>query len=338
MFSEWNPASAFDNAVEWTEPRSGQKLRVVEDHTRSILSENRNPDLDFRWSLNPYRGCFHGCAYCYARPTHEYLGFGAGTDFERRLVVKPRAPELLREVFLRRSWVGEVVVFSGNTDCYQPLELKWKLTRRCLQVCREFDNPVGLITHSALVARDADVLADLDARVTFSMPLWDPVVARKLEPGVPPPRRRLEALAELAAHGVPVGINIAPCIPGLTEQDVPTILREARAAGAQWAHFMPLWLPPKTAEVFARRLAEHLPNKGRSIVQRHVRRRGQLVEVARERSRPSRGPEWPAAKRLFAIQAERLGYEPPPERGPTPFRRPTKQVSLFPGPPTPRSR
>lgn len=330
MFSPgWNPASSFDNEIEWVEPRSGERLTVVEDDSRSILSENKSPNLDFRWSLNPYRGCFHGCAYCYARPTHEYLGWGAGTDFERRLLVKTKAPELLRKRFMRRSWTGELIVLSGNTDCYQPVERRYRLTRRCLEVCREFDNPVGMITRSALVARDVDVLADLDVHVTFSMPLWDAEMTRKLEPHAPSPQRRLEALATLADAGVPVGINIAPCIPGLTEPQLPSILEASRAAGAQWAFLMPLWLPDKTAQVFARTLAEKMPLKARSVLERQVRRRGQLIEGPRERARPALDAGWPAAKRLFEIHAKRLGYADPPTRAPSRFRRPGEQLGLF---------
>lgn len=326
-----NPDSRFDTAVEWLEPRSGERLQVIEDDSKSILSENKSPHLHFRWSLNPYRGCFHGCAYCYARPTHEYLGWGAGTDFERKLLVKTRAPELLRRRFLRRSWVGELIVLSGNTDCYQPLERTYGLTRACLEVCRAFSNPVGIITRSALVARDVDVLVDLDVHVTFSMPLWDPVVTRKLEPHAPSPQRRLEALAVLAEAGVPVGINIAPCIPGLTEAQIPTILEASRRAGARWAHLMPLWLPDQTAQVFARRLMEQLPLKAKAILQRQVRRRGKLVEGPADRQKPALDPGWPATRRLFEIQATRLGYEPPPERPPSRFRRPGQQLGLFGG-------
>ena len=332
MFSPgFNPPSAFDNEIEWIEPRSGERLVLVEDDSKSILSENKSPDLGFRWSVNPYRGCFHGCAYCYARPSHEYLGWGAGTDFERKLLIKPKAPELLRKAFLRRSWIGETVVFSGNTDCYQPVERTYRLTRGCLEVCRAFANPVGLITRSALIARDVDVLADLDVRVTFSIPTWDPVVTRKLEPGAPSPQRRVEAMRVLAAAGVPVGVNIAPCIPGVTEPDIPHILKAAQRAGAIWAGLGSLWLPHQTAQVFAERLGRLLPLKARSILERHVRRRGKLIETARERRNPCLDAGWPATRRLFEIHARRLGFPGSPPRGRTTFRRPGQQLGLFGG-------
>src|SRR5438552_13563107 len=158
----FNPPNPYESLHrEWLEPPPAVKLQVFEDDSRSILSRNESPDLAFRWSVNPYRGCFHACSYCYARTSHEYLGFGAGTDFDRKIVVKVNAPELLREQLLKRSWEGETIIFSGNTDCYQPLEAVYGLTRRCLEVCAEFRNPVAIITKGALVRRDAELLAQM---------------------------------------------------------------------------------------------------------------------------------------------------------------------------------
>src|SRR6266700_3364997 len=172
--------------VEYLEGAPEVRLEVYEDQTRQILAKNDSPDVGFTWSINPYRGCFHGCAYCYARPGHEYLSFGAGTDFERKIVVKPHAPELLREAFAKPSWKGELIAFSGVTDCYQPLEASYRLTRGCLEVCRDFCNPVGVITKSALIRRDADVLGELartaQARVHMSIAFADNAMARKIEP------------------------------------------------------------------------------------------------------------------------------------------------------------
>src|SRR4029077_11931750 len=180
-------------AVEYLEGTAPPdvRLEVYEDHTRQILSRNTSPDVGFDWSVNPYRGCFHACAYCYARPSHEYLSMGAGTDFERKIVVKPAAPELLREAFDRRSWRGELVIFSGVTDCYQPLEASYRLTRGCLEVCVEYRNPAGIITKAPLIERDIDVLQEL-ARVTqlsvmISVPFWDEAKARAIEPFVTTP-------------------------------------------------------------------------------------------------------------------------------------------------------
>src|SRR4051812_41130617 len=208
------------------------KLEVYEDHTRQILSKNDSPDVGFSWSVNPYRGCFHACAYCYARPSHEYLSFGAGTDFDRKIVVKLRAPELLREAFGKKRWQRELVVFSGVTDCYQPLEASYRLTRGCLEVCAELANPAGIITKAPLIERDLDVLQTLargpGVHVTVSIPFWDPEKARAIEPYVATPQRRMRIIATLAARGISVGVNVAPIIPGLNDQDIPKILMAAR--------------------------------------------------------------------------------------------------------------
>src|SRR5688572_14504006 len=186
-----NPWSSTE--VEYLEEIPRAELHVYEDHTKEILATNDSPDVGFRFSVNPYRGCIHGCAYCYARPSHEYLSFGAGTDFESRIMVKLQAPELLRAAFERPSWKGEPVCFSGVTDCYQPLEASYRLTRRCLEVCAEYRNPVFIVTKGVLIERDLDVLTDLaqnaSLRVRVSVPFFDPDVARAIEPYVSTPKR-----------------------------------------------------------------------------------------------------------------------------------------------------
>ena len=221
--------------VEYLEGAPEMRLEVYVDGTRNILSKNDSPDVGFTWSVNPYRGCFHACAYCYARPTHEYLSFGAGTDFDRKIVIKPNAPALLRAAFGKKSWRRETVVFSGVTDCYQPLEASYRLTRGCLEVCVERQNPAAIITKSALVERDVDLLAELGrvaaSHVTVSIPFWDAEKARAIEPYVPTPARRLRVIETLARAGISVGVNVAPIIPGLNDQDIPKILAAAREAG-----------------------------------------------------------------------------------------------------------
>ena len=202
-----------------------------------MLAENDSPDLGFRFSINPYRGCEHGCIYCYARPSHEYLSFSAGLDFERRIMVKDDAPLLLRAHFLSPRWQPQTVALSGNTDCYQPVERRLQLTRRCLEVFRDFRNPVSVITKSALVARDADLLAELAADgaacANVSITTLDGELARRLEPRAATPERRLEAVAALVAAGVPTGVMVAPVIPGLNDSEIPSILERAAAAGAR---------------------------------------------------------------------------------------------------------
>ena len=255
------------------------------DSSREILSRNDSPDLPFRWSLNPYRGCFHACSYCYARPSHEYLGFGAGTDFESKLVVKHDAPLLLQRTFDKPSWKGELIVFSGNTDCYQPIEAKYRLTRACLGVCAEYRNPIGIITKSALVARDVDVLTamypDTWIRVYFSIPFADDEMARKIEPQAPSSTKRFETMRALSEAGIPTGISIAPIIPGLNEDDIPELLARARTAGATSATSSVLRLPGSVEPVFLERMTQALPVRIHNIINRIKEvRDGRLTEGA----------------------------------------------------------
>ena len=237
MRTVMNPPNPFESRHrDLLEPAPHVKLQIFEDATRDILSRNESPDLPFRWSLNPYRGCFHACAYCYARPTHEYWGFGAGTDFESKIIVKREAATLLRRTFEKPSWKGELILFSGNTDCYQPLEASLELTRACLEVCAEYRNPVGIITKGVLVLRDLELLRRLhqeaSVRVYFSIPFSDDEVARKVEPHAPSSRKRFEAMATLANAGIPTGISLSPIIPGLNDEDMPDLLARAKQAGA----------------------------------------------------------------------------------------------------------
>src|SRR5689334_1556045 len=223
-----NPPNPWlSSEVEYFDEIPAARLEVWEDHTRNILASNDSPDVGFSFSVNPYRGCFHACAYCYARPSHEYLSLGAGTDFDRKILVKPEAPALLRAAFEKKSWRKETVAFSGVTDCYQPLEASYRLTRGCLEVCVEHANPAAIITKSALIERDVDVLGALarvaSVFVTISVPFWDPERARAIEPYAPTPARRLRAIETLARAGLSVGVNVAPIIPGLNDQDIPKI-------------------------------------------------------------------------------------------------------------------
>jgi DNA repair photolyase len=215
------------------------ELEVFEEEARSIVAENDSPDIPFRFSVNPYRGCFHACAYCYARPTHQYLDWGAGTDFDRRIVVKTNAAELLREELARGRTGRETIAFSGVTDCYQPLEAHYGLTRACLTACAEFRQPVGIVTKGALIERDVDVLARLGERaraaVTVSIPFADDADGRAIEPFAAPSSRRFETLARLSQAGVDTGIAVAPLIPGLNDHAIPELLERARAAGAKRA-------------------------------------------------------------------------------------------------------
>jgi len=309
-----NPPNPYLSAhAEWLEPPPDARLEVFEEDARSILSENDSPDLSFRWSANPYRGCHHACAYCYARPTHEYLGFGAGTDFETRICVKRNAADLLERKLSSRSWQGELIAFSGVTDCYQPLEAVYGLTRACLEVCLRHRNPAGVVTKGMLVIRDADVLAALNraarARVYFSIPFADDAMARKIEPGAPPPSRRFQAMKELHAAGVPVGVMLAPIIPGLNDRDIPRVLERAAACGAEQAGCMPLRLSGAVAGVFLERLRAALPDHAARVEARILDMRGGRLNDSRFGSRMrGEGAYWEGVMALFKQAAQRHGF------------------------------
>jgi DNA repair photolyase len=320
--------------IDWVGAPPEATLEVYEERSRSILSRNDSPDIPFTWSLNPYRGCYHACAYCYARPTHEYLDLGAGTDFDRRLVVKPEAPRLLREAFDRPAWKGQLLVFSGNTDCYQPLEASYRLTRACLEVCRDYRNPVSIITKSALVERDVDVFEDLSAvtycAVVVSVPFFDRHRARIIEPHAPTPERRIQAIGRLARAGLAVGVNVAPVIPGLNDADLPQILAVAREAGASFAGIQMVRLPGPVREVFEERLKAGLPLRAERVLNQIRDCRGGRLNDAEFGSRMrGRGQRWSVIERLFRRTKARLGYgaRPPPPH-PSPFRRPGQPRQL----------
>jgi DNA repair photolyase len=315
-----------------------QPTLFYRDASRTILAENESPDVGFRWSLNPYRGCEHGCIYCYARPSHEYLGFSAGLDFERRIMVKDDAPELLRKTFVSPRWAPDVVALSGNTDCYQPAERKLGITRRCLEVFVEFCNPVAVITKAALVARDADLLAELArhgaAHVFVSVTTLDAELARRMEPRAARPDRRLEAIATLAAAGVPTGVMVAPMIPGLNDPEIPRILEAAARAGARSAGWVLLRLPKPVDELFDGWLAERFPER-RSRVLGHVRetRAGRLSDSRFGRRMRGQGPYAEQLASLFTVAARKAGLDRKlPTLVTTAFRRPPApggQLGLF---------
>lgn len=312
---------------------------VMEDHSRSILSRNDSPDLPFRWSANPYRGCVHACAYCYARPTHEYLDLGTGSDFDTKIVVKPAAPALLREAFDKPSWLGELVMFSGVTDCYQPLEAERTLTRGCLEVCLAYRNPVAVISKSALVERDIDLFTALAQEAGFhlsvSVAFVDNELARVIEPWAPSPSRRFAVIERMAAAGVPVGVMCAPVIPGLNDDQMVSVLERARAAGARSASWALLRLPGVVKTVFAERVRAALPLAADKILHRIRQTRGGQLSDPRFGSRGrGEGPYATMLAALFDTTAHWLGFTVgAAERQVvgTRFERPNKraQLSLF---------
>jgi DNA repair photolyase len=338
MRTQDNPANPLlTTSCTWLGPPPPAELRVHEEQARSILTQNDSPDIPYRWSVNPYRGCQHACAYCYARRTHEYLDLGAGSDFDTQIFVKVNAPELLAAELRRRSWAREQIAFSGVTDCYQPLEARYQLTRRCLEICKELPNPVGIVTKSCLIARDADVLAELQrrstARVLFSITFADDATARHIEPHAPLPSRRFAAMRQLRAAGVPVGLIVAPVIPGLNDREIPALLERAAECGATWADYSPVRLPGSVADVFLGRLRRALPAAADRVEARIRDMRGGLLNNPPFGCRmEGHGAYWESIQRLFATLAQRLGLsggarcgeaEPPdvPER--------PKQLTLF---------
>lgn len=319
---------------EWLGPPPPARLVVYEEQARSIVTSNESPDVPFRWSANPYRGCYFGCGYCYARPTHQYLDFGAGTDFERRIVVKVNAPSLLRRAFRRKSWSGESVALSGNTDCYQPLEASYRLTRGLLEVCRQFGNPVGIVTKSVLIQRDLDLLCELAAfglvSVHFSIPFSDDLMARAIEPYAPSPSARFEAMRAVAAAGVPVSVLVAPIIPGLNESQVVAILERAKACGATRASRILLRLPAEVKDVFLGRLREAFPHRFAKVVSAiREMRGGALYRAGFGERQIGSGRRWEAVEELFEVTCRRLGLNRESEPAPVLLHREGAQLSLF---------
>lgn len=331
-----NPPNPFERAhLEWDGPPPPAQLEVFEQQAKTALSRNESPDLGFSYSLNPYRGCFHACAYCYARPSHEYLGFGAGTDFDRRVVVKTNIAELLRASFEKKSWRGELVAFSGNTDCYQPLEASYELTRACLTICAEYRNPVAMITKGTLIRRDIDLLARLArqarASVGISVAFVDDSMARAIEPFASSPSKRFETIRQLTEAGVPTNAILGPVILGLNDDQVPEILQRAAAAGADGASLLPLRLSPVVRGIFEARLAEAFPLRAKKVANAYAEA-GADPRGFHQRMH-GRGARWAVVEQLFERSCARLGLtrstpEGEPEE-PSTFRRPRAQLELF---------
>jgi DNA repair photolyase len=274
-----NPTNRFvslgiEPTAEELQNRDGSRPRTefLADASRSVITFNQSPDVGFDASLNPYRGCEHGCIYCYARPTHEYLGFSAGLDFETKIVVKEEAPQLLASELASTRWKPQTLALSGVTDAYQPIEGRLQVTRRCLEVLDSFRQPVLVVTKNHLVRRDGDLLQSLAQRgaaaVFLSVTTLRPDLYKILEPRTGHPRRRLEAISELADRGIPVGVLIAPVIPGLNDHEIPAILEAAAAAGARHAGYVVLRLPHAVKELFSGWLEEHLPDRKEKILSR----------------------------------------------------------------------
>jgi DNA repair photolyase len=301
--------------------------QFLRDAARSIIATNDSPDVGFSASINPYRGCEHGCAYCYARPTHEYLGLSAGLDFETKILVKENASELLRRELSSRRWKPQALGISGVTDCYQPVERRLKLTRRCLEVLAEFRNPVVVVTKNHLVTRDVDVLGELAhhhaAAVFVSITTLDATLAGRLEPRASRPQGRLDAVRTLARAGIPTGVLVAPVIPALTDHELPALLSAASEAGARFAGYTTLRLPYAVAGLFEKWLEQHFPEKKEKVLSRIREVRGGKLNDPRFGSRMrGEGVFADMIRELFHVASRKSGFlSRGPELSTASFRR-----------------
>jgi len=346
--ASWNPANRFeklhvdlgdidvvqvDPTEEEEKPR--RQTQFFRDATKTIIARNNSPDVGFEISLNPYRGCEHGCIYCFARPTHEYLGLSAGLDFESKIMVKTEAARLLEAELSSPKWQPQVLVMSGVTDPYQPIERKLWITRGCLEVLAKFRNPVAIITKNRLVTRDIDLLGELAsygaAAVNVSVTSLDPGLQRVLEPRTSPPAARLETVAALRAAGIPVGVMVAPIIPGLTDHEVPKIVEACARAGAQFAGYTIVRLPWAIAPLFEHWLDEHFPEKKRKVLDRirHIRGGTKLNDPRWGTRTRGEGIFAEQIRSMFGVACRRAGIGARPNLSASAFRRSREQLDLF---------
>jgi DNA repair photolyase len=295
--------------------------RYFDDTSRSIISENDSPDIPFRYSLNPYRGCLHGCSYCYARPSHQYLGLSAGLDFETTIFVKRRAADLFRDWLARPAYRCEHVMLSGVTDPYQPIERKLQLTRQCLEVAAEARQPLSLITKNALITRDLDLLSELAGqelcRVAISLSTLDQSLTKELEPACSAPAARLEAIRALSSAGVPVLVMLGPLIPGLTDSGLVDVMKAAAEAGARAASYILLRLPNEVEPVFLDWLQRHRPGEAERVLSRiRMVRDGALNQSQFRVRMRGTGEMSDQIAALFRLTRKKLGLESklPPTR------------------------
>ncbi len=309
---------------------------LLPDATQSILSTNQSPDLGFSASINPYRGCEHGCTYCYARPYHEYLGFSAGLDFETKILVKYQAASLLRKELSKPSWKPRTIALSGVTDAYQPLEKKLRITRQCLEVLTEFKNPVGIVTKNRLVTRDIDLLSELASHravaVYLSLHSLDSDLIRRMEPRSSSPEGRLDAIRELSQAGIPVGALLGPVIPGLNDHEIPAVLEAAAEAGASFASYTFLRLPHGVEGLFDQWLQEHEPGRREKILNAVRDGQGQNSNSSDFGVRmKGKGPRADQIGQLFRLYRKKVGmYEQAPKLSYKAFQDPQgRQGTLF---------
>ena len=336
-----NPANRFEllryEPIEdgACDERPAPATQFFKDQTRSIIATNDSADVGFDAGINPYRGCEHGCIYCYARPYHEYLGMSAGLDFETKILVKEDAPKLLRKELNSSKWVPQVLGMSGVTDAYQPIERQLQLTRRCLEVLAEFRNPVGIVTKNRLVTRDIDILQKLAAHgsacVFIAVTTLDAELARVMEPRATTPAGRLQAIRELTDAGIPTSVLLAPTIPGLTDHEMPAILSAARGAGAVSAGYTMLRLPYGVKDLFTNWLDQHFPEKRDKVLSRVRNMRGGELNDSRFGTRmKGEGIFADTVRQLFEVTCKKLDFPGRPKLSSSAFRRPNETpLSLF---------
>lgn len=338
-----NPPTRFDPVsieldLDALEPGEARKscTQFYEDTSKSILVSNESPDVGFNWGINPYRGCEHGCIYCYARPSHEYLGWSAGLDFEAKILIKRNAPELLSRALTKRSWKPAVISLSGNTDPYQPVERRLKLTRACLEILRDHRNPVGVITKNHLVTRDVDILAPMAklglVHVMISVTTLRNKIASSMEPRTSIPARRLDAIEVLSKAGIPTGVMVAPVVPGLTDEELPAIVQAAAERGAIRAGYILLRLPGPVAPLFEDWLDRIMPERKDRIINRIKEvRMGDLNDPRFGYRMRGEGVWAETLRNLFEISCRRHGLNQlrKPLRTDLFVRHPDNQPSLF---------
>jgi DNA repair photolyase len=322
--AQFNPGNRFeklsindfkpDEMDYFTEPEEEKKIQTqfFRDDSKTVIAKNDSYDVGFEYSINPYRGCEHGCVYCYARPSHEFLGFSAGTDFESKIMIKRDAPKLLEAEFNKKSYKPDFIMFSGNTDCYQPVERQLEITRETLKVCLKYRNPVSIITKNALIERDIDILkemAELElVTVCLSVTTLDKDLARKMEPRTSSPERRLQVVEKFANEKIPVGVNIAPVIPGLNDEEIPAILKEASARGAVFAGYIMLRLPYAVKDLFLRWLKTEFPDRERKIINKIMEMRdGKLNESEFGTRFSAKGELAETIHSLFELSCKKYG-------------------------------
>lgn len=316
------------------EEDSEVKTTYTEVFPKSILNEVKSPDIKLEWSMNPYQGCEHGCVYCYARTTHEYWGLGAGLDFERKIFYKKNASELLRKAFDSKSWKPAAIMTSGNTDCYQPIERKLKLTRGLLEVCLEYKNPVGLITKNSLIERDLDLLKELAkdnlVKVVISVTSLDEDLRSKLEPRTSTAKNKLKTIQLLASNNIPVEILMGPVIPGLNSHEIPAVIEAAAGAGAQWASYTMVRLNGAIGEIFEHWVEQTFPDRAAKVLNQIREVNGGLLSNTIAGKRMSgKGTVAQMISQLFNLHRSKfMTYQEIPFNT-TIFKRPGSQLELF---------